>query len=76
MHCTLGAQKDLYAFRGTEGFSAVLGQFDDVESEKIGAMNRILFGDPKIATELACFSANMSITVSQLLDVVESSDIA
>ena len=71
-----GAQKELYAFRGTEGFSTVLGQFDDVESEKIGAMIRILFGGPKIATEVACVSANMGITVSQLLNVIESSDIA
>ena len=66
----------MYAFRGTEGFSTVLGQFDDVESEKIGAIIRILFGDPKIATEVACVGANMAITVSQLLNVVERSDIA
>ena len=43
LHCSRGAQKDLCAFRGTEGFLMVLGQFDDVESEKIGAIIRILF---------------------------------
>ena len=62
----------MYAFRGTEGFSTVLGQFGDVESEKIGAMNRILFGDPKIATEVVRIDANMDISISQLLNVVES----
>ena len=36
----------MYAFRGTEGFSTVLGQFEYVESEKIGVVNCNLATDP------------------------------
>ena len=43
---TLGAQRVLYAFQSTEGFSTVIGQFDGVESEKIGAVNCNLSMDP------------------------------
>ena len=54
----------------------VICQFDGVESEKNGAMNRILFRDPKIASEVAYVIAELRITISQLLNVVESSDLA
>ena len=54
----------------------VICQFDGVESEKNGAIIRIMFGDPKIAIEVACVFAHLRITISQLLKVVESSDLA
>ena len=51
----------MYRFRGTEGFSAVLGQFDDVESEKIGSIIRILFGDRRFSPIcIFSFFANIS----------------
>ena len=41
-----GAQRVLYAFQSTEGFSTAIGQFGGVESEKIGAVNCNLSMDP------------------------------
>ena len=46
MSVSRGAQRVLYAFQSTEGFSTAIGQFDGVESEKIGAVNSNLSMDP------------------------------